>query len=99
MNFPTIFLDTYVSAKVFSSIYITNSKLTTGGLRALLHLQIIVVYNDIALLKIHPPLLFNDKVKPVCLPTEDMVSENYSNDNCFTSGWGLTRNIRHYDKI
>ena len=55
--------------------------------------------NDIVLMKIHPPFEFNDDVKPVCLPTEDMISNAYSNDNCFTSGWGMTRNTLQDNKL
>lgn len=45
----------------------------------------ISMFNDIALIKVTPPIHFNDDVSPVCLPdTEDL----YVHRQSIVSGWG-----------
>uniref|UniRef100_A0A2K5HDE5 Peptidase S1 domain-containing protein n=1 Tax=Colobus angolensis palliatus TaxID=336983 RepID=A0A2K5HDE5_COLAP len=45
--------------------------------------------NDIALMKLHTPLTFNEMVKPVCLPNPGMMLE--PKQHCWISGWGATQ--------
>uniref|UniRef100_A0A096NIW2 Transmembrane protease serine 2 n=1 Tax=Papio anubis TaxID=9555 RepID=A0A096NIW2_PAPAN len=45
--------------------------------------------NDIALMKLHTPLTFNEVVKPVCLPNPGMMLE--PEQHCWISGWGATQ--------
>ena len=45
---------------------------------------------DIALLEVDTPIEFNTQIQPACLPThEDM--DVVGNNNCWISGWGLTK--------
>ncbi|XP_008559036.1 proclotting enzyme isoform X1 [Microplitis demolitor] len=41
--------------------------------------------NDIALLKIHRPTIFNDYIWPICLPPQGM---SFENKNAIVIGWG-----------
>lgn len=47
----------------------------------------ISMQNDIALIRLIQPLIFNDAVQPARLPAE---FEMFNNMTCATSGWGLT---------
>ena len=43
------------------------------------------LYNDIALLILESPLILDQHISPICLPTfQQILAEN----NCFASGWG-----------
>ncbi|NXA35714.1 TMPS2 protease, partial [Eudromia elegans] len=42
--------------------------------------------NDVALMKLESPLLFNENVRPVCLPNPGMMFQ--PNQECWISGWG-----------
>ena len=44
--------------------------------------------NDIAIIKLEKPLLFNNDRKPACLPTDSYYP--VQDENCFISGWGST---------
>lgn len=45
--------------------------------------------NDIALIELDSPVVFNDYVQPACLPRVTMDSEtNFT--SCFATGWGIT---------
>ena len=54
---------------------------------------------DIAILKLTSPLEFNDDVKPACMPTEEMNSVEYSNDDCYISGWGRSSKYNKLDNL
>lgn len=43
--------------------------------------------NDIALIKLKHPVFFNDKINPVCLPTENDLGPLGS--GAVVTGWGL----------
>ncbi|KAL1442326.1 hypothetical protein MTO96_030853 [Rhipicephalus appendiculatus] len=43
--------------------------------------------NDIALIRLHSPLRFNEMMKPICLPTHPL---RLSNREAFLAGWGDT---------
>jgi len=45
-------------------------------------------YNDIALLKTSSPINFNDGVKPICLPDNDVCINDHT--ACVVTGWGKT---------
>jgi len=52
--------------------------------------------NDIALLELSQPVLFNNWVKPACLPTQDI--EGKANQACYITGWGKIKhpgNMHH----
>ena len=34
-------------------------------------------------------LIFNDDVKPACLPNETWTPDVDGNENCYVSGWGV----------
>ena len=53
---------------------------------------------DIALLKLSSPLEFNDDVKPACMPTVEISSIAYSNDDCYISGWGRSSNYDIFNR-
>ena len=40
-------------------------------------------------MKIKEPFIFNEKVQPMCLPSEESLDMNYENSECFASGWGM----------
>ena len=42
--------------------------------------------DDIAIIKLKRKLVFSTTVKPACFPTA-----GYNKDDCYLSGWGLTR--------
>ncbi|XP_043851646.1 transmembrane protease serine 2 [Dromiciops gliroides] len=44
--------------------------------------------NDIALMKMQTPFVFNEKIRPVCLPNPGMMLE--PTQSCWISGWGAT---------
>ncbi|XP_072470873.1 transmembrane protease serine 2 isoform X3 [Notamacropus eugenii] len=44
--------------------------------------------NDVALMKLQTPFVFNDKIRPVCLPNPGMMFE--PTQLCWISGWGAT---------
>lgn len=44
--------------------------------------------NDIALIKLPQPSVYNDYVRPLCLNT--IVEEETTFDTCFVAGWGFT---------
>lgn len=44
--------------------------------------------NDIALIKLPQPAVYNDYVRPLCLNT--IVEEETTFDTCFVAGWGFT---------
>ena len=46
--------------------------------------------NDLALVKIEKPLTFNERVSPICLPSEDF---NVNKIEAFVSGWGATSDV------
>ena len=46
--------------------------------------------NDIALLRLATPVQFNDKISPICLPTNKLINETKENfKNLRIAGWGL----------
>ena len=49
-----------------------------------------VEYNDLAILKLETPLVFDHHVQPACLPDPSTSSENIE-DMAVVSGWGKTR--------
>ena len=49
-----------------------------------------VEYNDLAILKLETPLVFDRRVQPACLPDPSTSSENIE-DMAVVSGWGKTR--------
>merc|ERR1719244_2210234 len=44
--------------------------------------------NDIAILKLSEDVVFNDNIRPACLPTD--ASKTYANQQAVVSGWGTT---------
>ena len=42
---------------------------------------------DIAVIRLHSALTFNDYVQPICLPSHAVAD----NTNCVVTGWGYTR--------
>ncbi|KAL4240876.1 hypothetical protein ACF0H5_001661 [Mactra antiquata] len=50
----------------------------------------ITLENDIALLRLEEPIIYNERVKPICVPPTRyrVVPINYP---CYTTGWGDTR--------
>ncbi|KAF2895317.1 hypothetical protein ILUMI_10855 [Ignelater luminosus] len=44
-------------------------------------------YNDIALLRLNKEVTFTDSVKPLCLPTSEMLSITYDKTNAILAGW------------
>lgn len=47
----------------------------------------LVLRNDVALIRVDRDIEFNDKVQPISLPTEDFNKVNYP---AVLTGWGLT---------
>ena len=47
-------------------------------------------YNDVALIQLTEPLVFNDYIRPLCLPTSGDTVWPSPNSRCFTAGWGYT---------
>lgn len=47
------------------------------------------ISNDIALLKLNAPVIFNDHIRPICLPKPNLRFSQES--KCFVTGWGETR--------
>ena len=45
--------------------------------------------NDWVILKLSTSLIFNDDVKPACLPNETWTPDVDGNENCYVSGWGV----------
>ena len=50
-----------------------------------------VEYNDLAILKLETPLVFNRHVQPACLPDPSTISSENIEDMAVVSGWGKTR--------
>lgn len=49
--------------------------------------------NDIALLRLSQAVAYTDFIKPICLPTSDILrSKNYEGINLEVAGWGKTEN-------
>ena len=47
-------------------------------------------HNDIALLKVDKPFIFNNNVKPVCLPKSGIGIDKFKDSKCDILGWGHT---------
>ncbi|XP_015922617.1 uncharacterized protein [Parasteatoda tepidariorum] len=47
-------------------------------------------FNDIALVKIASEVYITDKIAPICLPTPDMISEDFVDRIATVAGWGDT---------
>ncbi|XP_058829460.1 collagenase-like [Topomyia yanbarensis] len=45
--------------------------------------------NDVAVIKLPTPVVFNDRIQPVKLPTS---SDNYADQKVVVSGWGIQKN-------
>lgn len=48
--------------------------------------------NDIALIELKTPLVYNDYVKPICFPAADDAFTRTS--NCYITGWGHLSGVR-----
>ncbi|KAB0800596.1 hypothetical protein PPYR_06336 [Photinus pyralis] len=46
--------------------------------------------NDIALIRLSRPAIFNAFIKPICLPTSEKLQGNYVGINMTVAGWGKT---------
>ena len=44
--------------------------------------------NDICLLKLDTPVIYNDNIQPVCLGVTDQEVEVYPEGSCYVMGWG-----------
>ena len=44
------------------------------------------IINDVALIKVTPPLVFDEHVRPACLGSLDTDPSKYT--NCYATGWG-----------
>ncbi|XP_017040017.1 spaetzle-processing enzyme [Drosophila ficusphila] len=49
--------------------------------------------NDIALLRLKQSVTYTDYVRPICLPTGDLVRNNFVGYGMDVAGWGLTENL------
>ncbi|XP_018579323.1 venom protease-like [Anoplophora glabripennis] len=47
--------------------------------------------NDFLLIELMHPVQFNDFVKPICLPSEDLSSDEMDEEHVTISGWGLIK--------
>ena len=52
--------------------------------------------NDIALMKLDQPVVFNNHVQAVCLPSPDAVHNLQELNSCVSTGWGRTDQSRYY---
>ncbi|RXM94255.1 Coagulation factor XI [Acipenser ruthenus] len=55
----------------------------------------VVTGNDIALVKLKSPILYNDRQGPICLPD----SETAWDDQCWVSGWGKVSKLQYADQL
>ncbi|GAB6030891.1 hypothetical protein CHUAL_007723 [Chamberlinius hualienensis] len=44
--------------------------------------------SDIGLMKLDKSIVYNDFVKPLCLPTDDLISNDFSGEMAYAVGWG-----------
>lgn len=49
--------------------------------------------NDIALLRLGRRVIFNDWVKPICLPVNEVANKNFNGQSLVVAGWGKTEVI------
>ena len=54
--------------------------------------------NDVVILKLEAPLIFNNNVKPACLPNADWQPEHVKT-KCITSGWGKREDGRYSNHL
>ena len=54
------------------------------------------VTNDISLLQLENPLVFNDFVQPIALPA---IQNQEETDDCMVSGWGTTSSGGHHPDV
>ncbi|XP_016977946.2 spaetzle-processing enzyme [Drosophila rhopaloa] len=50
--------------------------------------------NDIALLRLKRSVSYTDYVRPICLPTDDLMQNNFVGYAMDVAGWGLTENLQ-----
>lgn len=46
--------------------------------------------NDIALLRLERPVVFSNWIKPICLPSGDLLNKTYDGVRMVVAGWGVT---------
>ncbi|CAG9863052.1 unnamed protein product [Phyllotreta striolata] len=49
----------------------------------------VTLANDIALIRLDEELKFNENVRPICLPSDDLLDSKYLGEKVQVAGWGL----------
>lgn len=55
-----------------------------------------LIRNDIAVMKLATPAVFNDRIRPVNLPRKKDRDNTFVQEACITSGWGKDKDCKYF---